>query len=220
MFKLLTIILVLYTYVLVTVADASPFTRWNLDMLGFSSDSNSFVIAESVTEAGTNIARASIRVTDVATSQCVQGGCLFASGSEDKLRTERDVLKEVYKKTWKLRNRLKLIPLRGGYRAKGPVFEDGCHLAYYWYDNQKIMVRMQQQTSWPQQASVQLEVTIDSLQKTVDSLNNYREGAKKYQLGSLFVSPNNRSLAILVYVFYKTVDGQEVRTFVQTATFF
>ena len=220
MLKHFTIILVLYTSISVTVAEASSFNRWNLDMLGFSSDSNTFVIVESITETSDR-ARATIRVTDVATNQCVERGCLFVSDSEDQFRTERQVLKEVYKQTWKLRNRLKLTPPRGGYRAKGPFFdEDDCQSAHYWYDNQKITVRMQQQNSWPQQSAVQLKVTIGELQKNVDSLSNYRKGARKYQLGSLFISPNNRSLAILVYVIYNTVDGQEVRTLAQTATFF
>jgi predicted secreted protein len=220
MLKYFIMILVLLVSLVPSLSEASPFTRWNLDMLGFSANSKYFVIVESVTEAGSGIARAKLMVKNVATNQCVRGGCLFASGSEKNLGTEKMLLRQVYRKTWKIRKNRQLTPPRGGYRAEGPFFEEDCNSAYYLYDNQKIVVRMQQKSSWPQKASVQLEVSVGNLKKKLDSLDNYREDAQKYQLGYLFVSPNKRSLVILVYVFYQAIEGQELTTIVQTTRLF
>jgi predicted secreted protein len=222
-----------FIIILVLLANAFPIAvaiDWNLDMLGFSPNSKYFVLAESMTERSTGIARAKINIMNVAINGCVQNGCLTASGSEKNLKTEDKVLNELYRKTQYLRQRLGLTQKRlGGYQAEGPFFRgDNCNgHAYYLYDNLTFSVRLQQQGRtgvYPPytKAAMQLNVTLEEYDVTVvlDSLDNYREFIDRYQLGYLFVSPNKTNVAILVYAYHRGVDGEDIRTMVKTTTFF
>ncbi|MDM8557257.1 DUF2259 domain-containing protein [Candidatus Parabeggiatoa sp. HSG14] len=199
-----------------------------LNMLGFSSDSQFFVLIESVIEDGSGIPTAKIIIADIATNECVRSGCFSKEGSEEE-DDELQVLSKVYQKTWKLRKKLKLTPPRIGYQAKGPLFDKERKTNYYVYDNQKIYVDMQQKTmpgpdEFYEKAAVQLTVSSvskkDKVKKVLDSLSNYRQGVQKYELGNLYVSPDKKSIAILVRVFYLGFEGADIRTIVQTAKLF
>jgi predicted secreted protein len=232
MFKRVTITLALLASFPLTLSSVSADVDWNIDMLGFSADSKYFVLAESVTGDGAGIASAKIIIADVATNKCVRGGCQSASGSENNLRTEQAVLKEVYKKTWRLRKRLKLTPPQTGYLANGPYFpfdETGKN-ARYSINDRRIYVSMQQKAvpgpdEFQKKAAVQITVRAfgemgNDVTKVLDSLNNYRESAQKYQLGRLYISPDNKRIALLVHVYYRGFEGYDIRTIVQTANLF
>jgi len=229
MFKQRFIILVLLSTGLISFP-ISAMIDWNLDMLGFSPNSKFFVLVESMTEGNTGIARAKINVMDVAINGCVQNGCLTASGSQENLKTEDKVLNELYGKTKGLRQRLSLTQKQlGGYQAEGPFFQgNNCSgNAYYLYDNLKFSVRLQQKSTTGvyvpyKKTSMQLDVTLEDYNVTVvlDSLDNYREFIDKYQLGYMFVSPNKTNIAILIYAYHRGVDGEDIRTQVETTTFF
>jgi predicted secreted protein len=217
--KHFTITLILLASFGLTISQVSATVDWNLDMLGFSSDSKFFILVESITEAGSGIARARIMIIDVASNKCVRGGCVSASGSKKNPRTEKAVLRKVYRKTWKLRRRLRLTPPKLGYKTSGPILYEQCKTVYV-YQNQKIHVRMRQNIR-PKKASVQLEVSIGDTTKTLDSLNNYRNYVQKYNLSRLFLSPNKKSIAILIRIFYREPEGEfEIRTLVQTVKLF
>ncbi len=232
MFKRVTIPLALLASFPLTLSSVSADVDWNIDMLGFSADSKSFILAESVTGDGSGIASAKIIIADVATNKCVRGGCQSASGSESYLKTEQKVLKEVYKKTWRLRKRLKLTPPQTGYLAKGPYFpyDETCKNARYSADDRRIYVSMQQKAvpgpyEFHKKAAVQITVRAfgemgNDVTKVLDSLNNYREYAQKYQLGRLYISPDNKRIALLVHVYYRGFEGPDIRTIVQTANLF
>jgi len=89
----------------------APIVYWNLDMLGFSANSQSFILVESITEDYTDtvdIASARIMIIDVATNECLHGGCLSVHDTQDDgkselPKTEEDQLQAVYSKTWRLR---------------------------------------------------------------------------------------------------------------------
>ncbi len=200
----------------------------NIQMLGFSSDSRFFVLAESVIEDGSGIPSAKMMIANIATNQCVRGGCLSLSGSTEN-DTEQEVLNKIYRKTWLLRKKLKLTPPQTGYQAKGPFFDNQRNRVYYTHDNQKIYVSMQQEVvpgpyGFHEKAAVQITVNVfdknNPVTKVLDSTNNYRMDAQSYQLGRLFVSPDKKSIAILVRVFYRGFEGPDIRTLVQTAPLF
>jgi predicted secreted protein len=199
----------------------------NLNMLGFSSDSQYFVLIESVIEDGSGIPTAKIIIAEVATNKCVRGGCFSTEGSEED--EEQQVLSKIYKKTWKLRKKLKLTPPRRGYQAKGPLFDKKRKTNYYVYGNQKIYVKLEEKAvpgpyEFQEKAAVQLTVNAvgkkSKVTKVLDSLKNHRQDAQKYELGDLFFSPDKNSIAILVRVFYRGFEGADIRTIVQTAKLF
>jgi hypothetical protein len=195
----------------------------NIAMLGFSSDSKYFVMTALSTADAAGVTSAKIMIINVATNKCVRGGCKRASkrvSEEDAHRTEedvieKDVIEEVLKKTWLLRRKLQLTPLRG-YWAKGHF--DGSSTAVYNYVHKKIRVHLLQKVNEAQmKASMQLEVSMGNVKKTLDSLNNYRDSALKYQLDdSLFISPNEKCFAFLVKVHYPDGDYDFI---VQTVKF-
>lgn len=220
MLKRFIIVFALVSFWLVT---SSVFAagEGNLKMLGFSSDSQFFVLTESVIEDGSGIASAKIIIADVATNKCVSGGCFSREGSEED--TEQQVLHKIYQKTWKLRKKLKLTPPRTGYQAKK------LKANYYRHDNLKIYVDMRQKTvpgpyEFHERAAVQLTVSAvgkkGKVTKVLDSLSNYRQDVQKYELGRLFVSPDKKSITILVRVFFRGFEGPDIRTIVQTAKLF
>jgi predicted secreted protein len=74
-------------------------------------------------------------------------------------------------------------------------------------------------------AAVQLTVnTTDEngqrITKVLDSLDNFRRNAQRYQLDRLLVSPDNKSIAILVRVYYRGLESPYIRAIVQTAKLF
>jgi len=229
MFKRITITLILLAGIVLTISPVSAAVDWNLDMLGFSSNSQFFILAESVVEDGSGIPRAKIIIADVATNQCVQGGCLESTSSPNG-DTEQDALQQIYQKTWTLRKELGLTPPQSGYLANGPFFGEDDNTAHYSYNDQKIYVTLLQKTvpgedDFNQKAAIQMTMSTSNetgqhVKKVLDSLNNYRENAQKYQLGRLYVSPDRKSVAILVHVFYRGFEGYDIRTIVQSAQLF
>jgi len=230
MFKRVTMTLVLLASIGLTISPVSAAVDWNLDMLGFSSNSQFFVLAESVVEDGSGIPRAKIIIADVATNHCVQGGCLESRGSDNGGDTEQDALQKIYQQTWPLRQKLGLTPPQTGYLANGPFFGEDDNTAHYSYNDRKIYVTLLQKTvpgedDFHQKAAVQITIntsneTSHHVEKVLDSLNNYRENAQKYQLGRIYVSPDRKSVAILVHVFYRGFEGYDIRTIVQTVQLF
>ncbi|MDM8558069.1 hypothetical protein [Candidatus Parabeggiatoa sp. HSG14] len=209
----------------ITIVSAA--NNWNLDRVGFSSNSRYFIIVESRTDKA-GIASARMEIVNTKTNECVRGGCQTISGSKGDLKNEEDILNKLYGKTWRLRARLKLTPSRIGDRAKGPFFEEDCNTAYYLYNNQKIHVQMQQDvislSYYHKKASLQIEVNIGDVTKILDSLENYRDYTQKYRLNHLLISPNKKRFALLVMVFYG--DGKKGKkwlenyTIVHTATLY
>jgi len=226
MFKRFIIALTLINFWLAT---ASVFAagEGNLKMLGFSSDSQFFILTESVREDASGIPSAKIIIADVATNQCVDGGCFSKEGAEED--TEQQVLHKIYQQTWKRRKKLKLTPPKTGYQAKGPRFDKKRKTSYYVHDNLKIYVDMQQKAvpgpyEFYEKAAVQLTVSAvgkkGKVTKVLDSLSNYRQDAQRYELGRLFVSRDKKSIAILVRVFFRGFEGPDIRTIVETAKLF
>lgn len=198
-------------------------------MLGFSPDSQFLILVESMTEENFGIARAKMTIVQVANNVCISGGCISASGSKEDLKTEEEVLAEIYNKTWDLRKRLKLTQKElGGYRVKGPFFRGKpCGTTYYSYKNRQIFVDIQQKVTTGiyhpyKKAAMQLEIKMEGyhLPIILDSLENYREFIEKYYLGYLLVSPNQTGIAILVYAHHKGIDGEDIRTIVKTSSIF
>ncbi len=234
MFKYSTMTLILLSLFGPSLCLGAPIMYWNLDMLGFSANSQSFILVESITEDYTDtvdIASARIMIIDVATNECLHGGCLSVHDTQDDgkselPKTEEDQLQAVYSKTWRLRKKRKLTPPKIGYTTEGPFFdEDNCKTAYYLFQDQPIWVTLLQNIvsyRHAPKASLQLEVNRENISKTIDSIENYRDNAQRYQLGRLFVSPNQKNMAILIHVSYSNPESKsvDVRTLVQTAKLF
>ena len=175
----------------------------NITMLGFSSDSEHFLMIALGSDDGAGVARAKIMIVDLATNRCVPGGCQKAQGTWDATRTEPDVIDEVLKKTWQLRQKLQLTPPQGSYYAKGH-FENNSTAIYNYYLHKKIRAQLLQKVEENQhKASMQLKVNIGNREKTLDSLDNYRNFALEYQLeDSLFISPDGKGFVFLIKVIY------------------
>ncbi len=234
MFKYSTMTLILLSLLGPNLCLGAPIMYWNLDMLGFSANSQFFILVESITEDYSDTvdgASARIMIMDVAKNKCLDGGCLSVHGTQDEgkselPKTEEAQLRAVYSKTWRLRKKRKLTPPKIGYTTEGPFFEENnCKTAYYLFQDQQIGVTLQQNIvpyKYARKASVQLEVSREDISKTIDSIENYRDNAQRYQLGRLFVSPNQKNMAILIHVFYYNSESKsvDVRTLVQTAKLF
>ncbi|OQY55471.1 MAG: hypothetical protein B6247_07610 [Candidatus Parabeggiatoa sp. nov. 2] len=149
-------------------------------------------------------------------------------GSQRSLQKNVETPQKAETHTAANRLSLKLTPPQTGYLAKGPYFpyDETCKNARYSADD-----RSMQQKAVPgpdefhKKAAVQITVRAfgemgNDVTKVLDSLNNYRKSAQKYQLGRLYISPDNKRIALLVHVYYRGFEGPDIRTIVQTANLF
>jgi len=170
---------------------------------GFSADGKSFVLADTINGFPLQ-PEARIFVVDVASNDCVAGGCDTMRGDWDNDVDEDVVLNRLKERTSDLRERLGLVPPQGAIRfAPGELTDD---LVAYDLGKQTIEVLLRQDTvgdigDW--KSSLRLEVRASDTVHELDSLKRYRDEVEGYRLGDLYLSPDGTSVAIIVEMRYE-----------------
>ena len=170
---------------------------------GFSADGKSFVLADTINGFPLQ-PEARIFVVDVPSNDCVAGGCDTMRGDWDNDVDEDVVLNRLEERTSDLRERLGLVLPQGAARFAPRELTD--ELVAYNLGEQTIEVLLRQDTvgdigEW--KSSLRLEVRAGDTVQELDSLERYRDEVAGYRLGDLYVSPDGRSVAIIVEMMYE-----------------
>ena len=170
---------------------------------GFSVDSKFFVLADTI--GGFPLQpEARIFVVDVASNNCVAGGCDAMQGDWESEDDQNVVLSRLEKSTLNLRERLGLVPPQGAKRFAPRELKD--ELVAYDLGEQTIEVLLRQDTVGDigdRKSSLRLEVRASDTVHELDSLERYRDEVEGYRLRDLYVSPDGTIVAIIVEMRYE-----------------
>lgn len=201
-------------------------------MSGFSADSNAYVYLESSRDTGAGIPKARLQIVNVGTNSCVQNGCIETKyGEPDSVKTNKMAEDDLLGRTWKIRQQLKLTPPQAGTslkilsRTKGA---DGSEtLTVQYKAGQTFKIRLEQKhipltaqggNTKPDRTSMRLIVTHKGQQRTLGSLENFREWVFSYGVREVRLSPNGRNVVVLIDRTEQTFEGRLKTTFVQSFT--
>lgn len=190
---------------------------------GFSADGRYFVLADAI--GGFPLQpEARIFVVEVASNDCVPGGCQSLEGDWDSDADEIAVLSRLEASTAPLREGLGLVPPQDAQRfAPRSLGED---LVAYDIGDRTVEVLLRQDTvgdigEW--KSSLELEIRAGETVRELDSLDDYREGIFGYRLRDLYLSSDGKSIAIVVEMHYEILGhapSDYCRYMVETATLY
>ncbi len=170
---------------------------------GFSADGKYFVLADAI-DGFPLQPEARIFVVEVASNDCVPGGCESMEGDWDSDDHELAVLSRLEESTAPLRQDLGLVPPQPIQRfAPRPLTDE---ISAYDLGDQTVEVLLRQDSAGDvgeRQSSLELEVRAGDTVQQLDSLDRYREGVFGYRLRDLFLSPDGKSIAIVVEMHYE-----------------
>ncbi|MBD2020393.1 DUF2259 domain-containing protein [Leptolyngbya sp. FACHB-36] len=201
-------------------APRQPTFRTAERMAGFSADGRHFIYLESSRDTGAGIPKSSLQVVDVSSGACATNGCLETRYREaDAERTIADAEADLLKQSWKVRQDLKLTPPVTGTelpltaRSRTP---DGTEtVSVRLNDGKLLQLRLlQKRQTADDRAAMQLAVTYDGQQQSIDSLDNFRN-VVDYSIRSVRLSPNGSRIAVLITAAKPTFEGTLGTTIVQ-----
>lgn len=199
-------------------------------MAGFSADGNYYLYLESSRDTGAGIPKSSLQVIDVASNACAPGSCVETRLSEAEANqalaaTEKQLLQQ----TWKVRQDLKLTPPATGIEL--PIVArsraaDGTETVTVRLhnSNQPLRLRLQQKQiastmrggqAERDKAAMQLEVSYNGQQRSLGSLNDYRDWVLDYSIREVRLSPDGQHVAVLITTTKPTFEGTLGTTLVQ-----
>jgi predicted secreted protein len=205
-----------------------PTFRARQRIAGFSADGRHFIYLESSRDTGAGIPKSSLQVVNVATNACVENGCLSTRYQESDAGLQMsDAEENLLQKTWSMRQVLKLTPPVSGTAL--PVIErsrtkDGIETVTVIGDEAKMQLRLQQQqirsalnggTAEQDKAAMQIQVSYDGKQRSLDSLNNFRDRVLEYSIREVRLSPDGKRVAVLLTATTQTFEGTLGTTLVQ-----
>ncbi|WP_181357649.1 DUF2259 domain-containing protein [Stenomitos frigidus] len=199
--------------------ERTPTFRATPRMAGFSPDGNYFIYLESSRDTGAGVPKSMLQLVDVASNRCVENGCIETrySEKEAEMKTaeaETDLLKQ----TWKTRQDLNLTPPVAG--TEIPILSrsravDGSETVTVRLQNNQPLTLHLQQKRRADKASMQLGVTYDGQQRSLDSLNNFRDNVLDYSIRQVTLSPDGKRVAVLITTTKPTFEGTLGTTIVQ-----
>jgi predicted secreted protein len=214
-------------------------------MAGFSADSTHYIYLESSRDTGAGIPLVDLQIVNLASNQCVQNGCVSTDYGEAQagrtlLSAENDLLRQ----TFLLRQQLRLtppipgIPLPIVARSRTP---DNTEFVTVRLGNQRNIQRNIQRNTQQflrlqlqqrhdaahakgnpgrDRSAMQLQITYNDQNHTLDSLDNLRDGVLRYSIRDVYLSPDRRNLVVLVSMIKPTFEGQLETTLVQGVDLF
>lgn len=207
----------------------APTFRTTERMAGFSADGRYFVHLESSRDTGAGIPKSSLQVVNVAANTCAQNACLetrFQESDADKPLSEAE--KSLLQQTWDVRQRLKLTPPSTGTalaivaRDRNADGTETVTVRLNAKDTLQLRLRQKRIASALQggnadrdQAAMQLEVTHKGQTRSLGSLNNYRDWVLDYSIRSVYLSPDEERVAVLLTALKPTFEGTLGTTIVQ-----
>ena len=175
----------------------------NIRNAGFSQEGKYFVLADAI-DGFPLLPEARIFVVEVTSNECVSGGCQSLEGEFESDDDQNSVLKRLEKSTFLLRKNLGLTRPYEAERIVPNSFANG--LVSYDIGEQTIEVLLQQKNigdMGDRKSSLQLEVRAGNAVRKLDSIDKYRNNIVSYRLGDLYLSPNGKSIAIIVEMKYE-----------------
>lgn len=189
-------------------------------MAGFSTDGNYFIYLESSRDTGAGIPKAALQLVNVASNRCVENGCIETRYGEEEAATEiAEAETALLKQTWKVRQDLNLTPPVAGVdlpilsRARAA---DGTETVTVkpTDTSPRLQLRLRQ-TSAQDKAAMQLEVSYDGQQRSLDSLSNFRTNIMDYAIRKVTLSPDGKRVAVLITTTKPTFEGTLGTTLIQ-----
>jgi len=190
---------------------------------GFSTDGKHFLLSDAI-GGFPLLPEARMFIVDVATNECVPGGCEFVEGEFESEDDEGVLLSRLEKRMSGMRERLGLVPPQGAKRFAPRELADD--LVAYDLGDGTIEVLLRQDAlgeigDW--KSSLRLEVRAGDTVHELDSLERYRDDVEAYRLGDLYLSPDGRSVAIIIEMKYEILGHAPTsycRFMVETANLF
>lgn len=195
-------------------------------MSGFSADGDHYVFLETSRDTGAGILKAKLQIVNLPKNNCVSTGCIETSNSESQPTATTD--KDLLAKTWKLRTDLGLAPPQAGTRLdiiSRAVKPDKTEIVQVQLKNSKETIKLQlrqknirsAQSGYTDKdrASMQLDVTRNGKQRSLDSLDNFRDWVYEYSIKEVYLSPDGQHVAVLITMTEPTFEGVLETTLVQ-----
>jgi len=208
----------------------SPTMRTMQRMAGFSTDGNYYMYLEGSRDTGAGVPRLAMQVVDLSANTCVKGGCVStpqdeAHGKQSLSEAEQELLK----RTWILRQDLKLTqPTEGTIlsilaRSRTPNGTETVTVRLN--DGSKsLKLRLQQTHSASSisggsadrdRSAMQIEITYNGQQRSLGSLEDYRDWVLDYSIREVRQSPDGSRIAVLITATKPTFEGNLGTTLVQ-----
>lgn len=198
--------------------ERTPTFRATPRMTGFSPDGNYFIYLESSQDTGAGIPKSVLQLVQLDANRCVEDACVETRYSEkDAGMKITEAEAELLKQTWKVRQDLNLTPPAAGIDI--PIVSrsravDGSETVTIRLNNRDLQLKLQQKST-QDKASMQLGVTYDGQQRSLDSLNNFRDNVLDYSIRQVKVSPDGKRVAVLITATKPTFEGTLGTTLVQ-----
>jgi predicted secreted protein len=194
----------------------------NQRMSGFSADGRHYIYLEDARDTGAGILTARLQIVDLASSTCVQNGCLVTHNSERQ--PNKETADSLLRQTWKLRKSLGLTPPTAGTPLSTISQAIAANKTEIWNvrlnnSGSTVKLRLQQNlaqgTAGIGRAAISLEMTQNNRKRSLGSLNNFRDGVEGYSIREVRLSPNGRNLVVLLNKIEPTFEGVLETTLVQ-----
>ncbi|XGV95496.1 MAG: DUF2259 domain-containing protein [Leptolyngbya sp. BL-A-14] len=202
--------------------ERTPTFRATPRMTGFSPDGSYFIYLESSQDTGAGIPKSALQLVKLDSNRCVADACVETHYSEKEAGMKMsEAESELLKQTWKVRQDLNLTPPVAGIDipiASRSRAADGSETVTIRLNNRDLQLRLQQKST-PDKASMQLGVTYDGQQRSLDSLNNFRDNVLDYSIRQVKLSPDGKRVAILITATKPTFEGTLGTTLVQGFAF-
>lgn len=207
------------------IANLRPTYQTTPRMAGFSPDGNYFIYLESSRDTGAGIPKSQLQVIDVSANACIENGCLETSYREPEASLSlSEAEDELLKQSWKVRQTLKLTP-----PAKGeslPILSrsrnsEGTEtiLVRLAGEQEPLRLQLRQRQTGSEverQTAMQLDVFYQGQRRSLDSLSNFRERVLDYSIREVRLSPDGKSIAVLITTTKPTFEGTLGTTLVQS----
>lgn len=202
--------------------ERTPTFRATPRMTGFSPDGNYFIYLESSQDTGAGIPKSVLQLVKLDSNRCVADACVETHYSEKEAGMKMsEAESELLKRTWKVRQDLNLTPPVAGIDI--PIVSrsraaDGSETVTIRLNNRDLQLHLQQKSA-QDKASMQLRVSYDGQQRSLDSLNNFRDNVLDYSIHKVKLSPDGKRVAVLITATKPTFEGTLGTTLVQGFAF-
>lgn len=206
-----------------------PTFRTSERMAGFSADGDYFIYLESSRDTGAGIPKSTLQVVDLPSNNCLKNACLKTRYGESDSNLSLEVAENsLLGQTWSLRQDLQLTSPAAGKRL--PVLSrsrttDGTEtMTVRLANNQPLQLRLQQkrilatddgQEFTKDRAAMQIEVNYNGQRRSLGSLDQLRDYVLDYSIREVKLSPDGKSVVVLVTAMEPTFEGTLATTVVQ-----
>lgn len=199
---------------------------------GFSTDSTSYIYLESSRDTGAGIPKAQMQIVNVPSNSCVPNGCIATQyGESESQRTNKMAEDDLLSRTRNLRQRLRLVSPNAGTKlniiSRSKSGDESETVVVRLNSRQTLQIRLEQKqiksasqggAAEMDRAAMRLLITHNGRQRTLGSLNNFRNWVISYSLREVRLSANGRNAIVLLDMTQPTFEGVLQTTLVQSFT--